>query len=521
MFTLFVAAYLTNLDECSSTENESEIEDVVLEDDIQSDAEDEDLNVQENRENVSPDPEHEETKNNSSSLGSRIVRVLQPTLRSKSQYCWTTSKGRNAGRVLSMNVVRAIRGPTRACKVLCDPISSFNAFFTDEIISEIVQWTNAEISLTRTTNLTGKTFADTNCLEIRALLGILNLTAVLKDNHLKVWDLLIKQCNDSYTPESYNTIDEQLLAFRGRCPFKMYIPSKPNKYGIKIVMICDSATKYMFNAIPYLGKTTTTSTMPLGEYFVKELTRPIHGTCRNITCDNWFTSVQLAKSLLKEPYKLTIVGTIRSNKREIPEQMKNSRSRPVGTTMFCFDGPLTLASYKPKPSKMVYLLSSCNEPGTINQTSGKPDIILHYNQTKGGVDTFDQMCSLMSCSRKTNRWPMAVFYGMLNISFINSYVIYCHNMISTNKKPLNRKEFMKVLSMSLTMPWMEQRQEIPILSKSLRCSNTATMPTEAPNHDSNSSEEPSSSKKRKYCAFCPSKIRRMSKMKCFKCEKSG
>jgi len=29
-------------------------------------------------------------------------------------------------------------------------------------------------------------------------------------------------------------VDKQLALFRGRCPFKVYIPSKPGKYEIKI-----------------------------------------------------------------------------------------------------------------------------------------------------------------------------------------------------------------------------------------------------------------------------------------------
>ncbi|CAH2093110.1 unnamed protein product [Euphydryas editha] len=139
----------------------------------------------------------------------------------------------------------------------------------------------------------------------------------------KVWNLFITQCRINYTPGSYVTVDEQRLGFRGRCPFRMYIPNKPSKYGLKIPMICDSSTRYMFDAIPYIGKGTETNGLPLGEYFMKELSKSIHGSCRNITCDNWFTSVPIAKSLLKEPFKLTIVGTIRSNKREIPEELKN------------------------------------------------------------------------------------------------------------------------------------------------------------------------------------------------------
>lgn len=39
-------------------------------------------------------------------------------------------------------------------------------------------------------------------------------------------------------------VDEQLVAFRGRCGFRQYIPSKPTKYGIKIWWCCDSQTCY-------------------------------------------------------------------------------------------------------------------------------------------------------------------------------------------------------------------------------------------------------------------------------------
>lgn len=297
-----------------------------------------------------------------------------------------------------------------------------------------------------------------------------------------------------------------LLGFRGRCPFRIYIPNKPDKYGIKFPMMCDATSKYVIDADPYIGRSRNTGGVPLGEFYVKKLSKTIHGTNRNITCDNWFTSVPLAKSLLQQPYKLTLVGTVRSNKREIPEQCKNSSSRPVGSSMFCFDGPLTLLSHKPKPAKMVYLLSSCDENAVINESSGKPDTIHFYNQTKGGVDYFDQMCSSMSCSRKTNRWPMAVFYGILNMAFVNSVVIYGHNMIKNNKKPLNRREFMKQLSTDLVKPWMEKRLEAPTLKRSLRenINQILVKPTDSSREVL--AEEPEL-KKRKYCPFCSYKRR--------------
>ncbi|GBP23673.1 hypothetical protein EVAR_80290_1 [Eumeta japonica] len=96
-------------------------------------------------------------------------------------------------------------------------------------------------------------------------------------------------------------------------------------------------------------------------------------------------TVPLAKSLHEEPYKLTLVGTIRSNKREIPEELKNTRSRPIGTSMFYYDRYVTLVSYKPKPSKMVYLLSSSDEEGILNPTT--EGILPKIHRDLKGTDT--------------------------------------------------------------------------------------------------------------------------------------
>ncbi|KAG8235643.1 hypothetical protein J437_LFUL013635 [Ladona fulva] len=70
----------------------------------------------------------------------------------------------------------------------------------------------------------------------------------------EIWDAFIEKCRTLYSPSQYCTIDEQLLSFRGRCPFKVYNGQKQDKYGIKIVNLNDSKTFYMVNAIPYVGK---------------------------------------------------------------------------------------------------------------------------------------------------------------------------------------------------------------------------------------------------------------------------
>lgn len=74
----------------------------------------------------------------------------------------------------------------------------------------------------------------------------------------------------------------------------------------------------MMDAIPYMGKDRNTDGEPLALFFVKQLTETIQRNTRNVTMDNWFTPVPLAKEVFQDPYKLTIIGTIKSKEREIP-----------------------------------------------------------------------------------------------------------------------------------------------------------------------------------------------------------
>lgn len=113
----------------------------------------------------------------------------------------------------------------------------------------------------------------------------------------ELFDHIVETSKSLYSPSDCTTIDEQLLGFRGRCPFRMYIPSKLDKYGIKLLMFCDAKTYYMINSIIYTGKDSTPRESPVAEYYALELSTSIHGSNRNITYDNWFTSIPAAEKL--------------------------------------------------------------------------------------------------------------------------------------------------------------------------------------------------------------------------------
>ncbi|CAF4598317.1 unnamed protein product, partial [Didymodactylos carnosus] len=163
-----------------------------------------------------------------------------------------------------------------------------------------------------------------------------------------------------YTPGESLTVDEQLVATRGRCNFRQYIPSKPGKYGLTIFWCCDSNTAYPLNGEVYLGRQHGAASAAKDanriRNLVNRLVHPWINTGRTITTDNYFTSAELVEDLLG--VQTTLVGTMRRNKKEIPRELQPDNNPSQYSSIFCFDRQLTLVSYVPKKGHVVILLSS-------------------------------------------------------------------------------------------------------------------------------------------------------------------
>lgn len=69
-----------------------------------------------------------------------------------------------------------------------------------------------------------------------------------------LWDKWENNLRKMYNPSEFVTVDEQLVPYRGRCPFKQFIPSKPAKYGLKIWALCDASSSYAWRLQVYTGK---------------------------------------------------------------------------------------------------------------------------------------------------------------------------------------------------------------------------------------------------------------------------
>lgn len=57
----------------------------------------------------------------------------------------------------------------------------------------------------------------------------------------------------------------------------------------------------------------------------------------------------------------------------------------------------------------------------------KPEIETFYNSTKSGVNIVDKKCETYSTSRRSFRWPLVLFYRLLDIAGINAQVVYLSN----------------------------------------------------------------------------------------------
>lgn len=330
-----------------------------------------------------------------------------------------------------------------------------------------------------------------------------------------LFNMIDANLSRTYSPGENLTVDEQLIPYRGRCPFKQYIPSKPDKYGMKMFWLCDAATGYPLKGIPYLGKVRNSKpSVGIAHTMVRELCRRYERTYRNITTDNYFTSYDLASELLGNG--LTLVGTVRKNKRFIPTEFQPNRAREIGSNLFGFRKDITLMSFVPKKNKSVILLSTLHHSPSID-SQGKADINTFYNRTKGGVDILDQMCHTYSCQRGTNRWPFAFFMNLINVCGVAAFVIYnaAHD-IRQEQYAFQRKKFLITLSGELIYDQILRRSTHG-MTKSHR--STLKSVRESLNIPETSSSRTTQALKRA-CHLCPSTINRKTKTCCNKCNKN-
>ncbi len=145
--------------------------------------------------------------------------------------------------------------------------------------------------------------------------------------------------------------------------------------------------------------------------------------------------------------------------------MQADRFRAVESSIFGFSDNMMLVSYVPKKGKAVMCLSTSHHDVAVEPSiTNKPHIILNYNEAKAAVYTLEKMCHPYTTKRGTRRWPISLFFTLLDIAAHNASVLWFaqhpdwENHSSSITKD-RRRLFILEMGRQMCLPWTHERAQ--------------------------------------------------------------
>lgn len=237
--------------------------------------------------------------------------------------------------------------------------------------------------------------------------------------------------NACFAPSKDLSVDEAMVQFDGRLSWKQYLPNKPVKWGIKLWCLCDAATGYCLAFMVYTGAETgdVAPTHDLGYRVVMELMSAYLNQQRHVYADNYFTTVTLAKELLR--CGTYLCGTTRSHRREFPKSLASATLQPGESLKWTNDDGVMLLKWRDKRDVFMVATNDAglDEVKRVRQRNVEVDLpvptcVKRYNGLMGEVDRLDQLRAYYSVGHSGKRWWKYIFWGLLNIGIINAYILW-------------------------------------------------------------------------------------------------
>lgn len=142
-----------------------------------------------------------------------------------------------------------------------------------------------------------------------------------------------------------------------------------------------------------------------------------------------------------------------------------------------------------------------------SRTYEKPDIILFYNSTY----TVDKYKESYSTASITNCWSMRLFYTMLDVGCLNSYIVLKKNI----NQPIIRRKFIKDPAFDLCKEYGHQRLFYRNIPKQLKQKMCDILGIEKHQHQRDPPPDEITSGR---CYVCSWKKNRPSKTRCTQCK---
>ncbi|KAF7687115.1 PiggyBac transposable element-derived protein 4 [Cucumispora dikerogammari] len=157
-----------------------------------------------------------------------------------------------------------------------------------------------------------------------------------------------------YSPRRDLSNDEGICLWKGKLRFKTYKPQKPDKYGIKLYMLCDSKTGYTLKfTLCSGGKTINVTVLDLSNnYFEKHCI---------IYMDNYYNSIKLKEKLHKK--HVYVCGTLRANRGS--SRAFKVKFSELKKDQICYEVNENYIVGDYYDRKQIRFITSCYEPKNI------------------------------------------------------------------------------------------------------------------------------------------------------------
>ena len=243
---------------------------------------------------------------------------------------------------------------------------------------------------------------------------------------------LVERWKAAYHPDREVSVDESIIAFKGRSSMVVYKPNKPHKWGLNMWVLAEAKSGYAYNMELYTGKAGHTE-VGLTKNVVVSLCRPLFQTGHHVYMDNYFSSPALFCALKDQ--QLGACGTLRVNRIGVPEAIKKAKLKKDSHSVVerDDDGILYIAWFD---RRQVTVMSSIHSSATFMATVRsrtapdhqriveKPMAIQLYTKYMQGVDRADQLLWYKISLHRQQKWWKKVFMYLLEVSCVNSTIIF-------------------------------------------------------------------------------------------------
>ena len=268
--------------------------------------------------------------------------------------------------------------------------------------------------------------------KLASTLHFQNNMAVTEDQKTdKIWKLR-QWLNDfrdnlkKIPAEEHNSVDEIMVAFKGKSALKQYIRGKPHPWGFKLWARAGiSGILYDFDIYQGSqdGKRRAPSELGLGGDVVLQMVKDLpDGLNFKVFADNFFTNLALAKALRKK--SIYFVGTFRANRLKGCQLKSEKELRKEGrgssdSKVELLSNVIAVRWYDNKTVDCLSTYVGIEKQDKAKRYDKKekkfievprPAIIQEYNTFMGGVDLLDSLTALYKFNLKSKRWYMYILH---------------------------------------------------------------------------------------------------------------